>query len=61
VKSSGYTCKCKDSVLRGHSNKIARQGASIVGGTPPQVAGISRKPGQTMEQVEGKAVHILDT
>jgi hypothetical protein len=42
-------------------NKIAQQGASSVGGTPPQAAGISRKPGQTMQQVEGKAVQMLDT
>ena len=36
-------------------------GVSSVGGTPPQAAGISRKPGQTMQQVEGKAVQMLDT
>jgi len=51
MNSSGYTCKCKDSVLQGNSNKIAQQGASSVGGTPPQAAGISRKPGQAMQQV----------
>jgi hypothetical protein len=61
LNSSGYTCECKDSVLQGHSNKIAQQGASSVGGTPPQKAGVSRKLGQTMQQVEGKAVQMLDT
>jgi len=54
MNSSGYTCKCKDSVLQGNSNKIAQQGASSVGGTPPQAAGISRKPGQTKQEIEGK-------
>jgi len=44
----------------GTLEQIAQEGASSVGGTSPQAAGSSRKPGQTMQQVEGKAVQMLD-
>jgi len=48
---------CRNSVVQRHLNHIAQQGVSYAG-RPPHLAGISCKPMEMIQKIEGKNLPV---